>query len=274
MSAEMDERIPTLVTSTRGGKIALSFLEKHLNETLNIPCWRRIELVRHARNINIDKHRIYIVDLQTLVEQRRCKTKCLPYDSKEDCPDSPIGDIWQDYQFDAPTTTVLRTPELSVCKDLEKTRRREECIHDADDELNQCRLCRGRGSTVAWTQLHVKWSNRSMKLLFPTNIQNVISEEIIFGAVSKIVCLNFDGQWQSTNNTLDHVLDECADLPQELRTEINNRFVAYQRSEKIRRLKCQIERLSFEKITYQMRNHPRKTITMKKKIPFSLYSCR
>ncbi len=262
----MGETEPILLSLENGGsstnfKDAFSKLEEHLNKN-STGCCRNIRLEPHTENVTVEEQCIYVTYLWTLAEERWITKRSRPY-NRETCPDNPVGNIQQDYQFDPPQTTILNPPELSISKDLDKTRRREDCSQCQNDEQIQCSHCKNRRSILTWTQLTVKWSNIRSSFLYSTNSQSLYPEAIIPTVVNKIKCLDFDDIWPSNSKTLDRILDQCYRLPEGFRNEINKKFLSHQKSDKILRLKCLIECFHIEKIIYQLNGLPSKIINIK-----------
>jgi hypothetical protein len=266
--SHMGELEPLFNSSTDHGlsencQEALRQLEEHVHQNHSKACCGKIRLIPHARNAVIKEQYIYSASLCTLVEQRWSTKRSLPDTGNEPCPDKPVGDIWEDYQFDAPKTTVLNPPELSIRQDLDQTRRREECVQCQTNKQNPCPECKGRRSIVTWIQLNIKWLNHSSSLLFSSDNQSFSSQSIIQTATNKTKVLDFDDIWPSNKNSLDHILDTCQDLPRGLRNELNNKFSEHQKSDKILRLQCIIEGLYIQKIDYQLNGLPSKKINRK-----------
>jgi hypothetical protein len=49
----------------------------------------------------------YVVRLWMLIKDRSTDLGSAPYYGDESLPDNSVGDIWNDYQFNPPTETVL-----------------------------------------------------------------------------------------------------------------------------------------------------------------------
>jgi hypothetical protein len=242
---------------------ALSRLEKHFEKDTSSVCCKKFRLKSLARDVTINEKWIYSAYICTLAEQRWPTRKSVVYNGNEICPNNPVGDIWQDYEFDSPKTTVLDVPALCISKDLKQTRCQEECPHCQNNQQTQCSHCKGRHLVVTWTQLNVKWSNTSSILFFPSD-QNFCPQSIIQTPTKKIKCLEFDDIWPPNRITLDSIFERCNDLPEGLRIEINRKFLVHQRTDKILRLRCVIERFRVEKINYRLSGSQGKEINIKK----------
>jgi hypothetical protein len=202
-------------TLSESCRTALSQLEEYLNNNTSDVCCRKLNLISHVRNATITEQWSYIAYLCTLVEQRWCTPRSLPYNGNKTCPNNPIRDIWRDYEFDSPTKTVLDVPALSISRDLDETRQQKECSKCQSDEQIQCPHCQGHRSVLIWTQLNVRWSNNSSTIVFSPNNQNFCPEEIIQTASNKKKCLEVDTIWSSTTKTLDDFLINAMIYPKD-----------------------------------------------------------
>jgi hypothetical protein len=265
---KMDETESIVASSTnndlpRNYRKAFLELDEHFGRNSFGICCKKFTVTPHARDVTIEEHLIYIANLWTLVERRWPTQKSLPYTGNESCPDSPVGDIWQDYEFDPPVRTVLSPSSKSLSRDLDKTRRQEECSSCENNEQVACSRCNGRGYIVTWTQLNVKWFNNYSKIIVSCNNDGSCPQSIIDLALKRIQCLEFDDTWPSTRTTLDDILDTCHDLPEGLRNEMNKKFLEHQQADKILRLKCDIERVKIDKINYCLNGIEGKEINIK-----------
>jgi hypothetical protein len=141
---EDDRLLPALRLNANSIE-AFSKLEKHFNDNNYSFCCRRFRLIDHARNIRIEEGWVYTAYLCTLNEERSPSTKTSPYKENETCLNSPLGDIWKDYEFDLPVKTELDGRELCRDEDLYKTRRKEECPKCKSTGQIQCKECLGNG---------------------------------------------------------------------------------------------------------------------------------
>jgi hypothetical protein len=254
---------------------ALSQLEEHFSDNTFGICCKKFTLIKNAEDVTIEEHSIYIANICTLLERRWPTKRSLPYNGNESCPNRPEGDILHDYKFDPPATTVLGQSSRSIFKDLDQTRRQEECLQCQNDEQVPCSHCKGRRYVVTWTQLNVQWFNNTSKIIFSSNNESSCPQSIIDSASNKVQCLQFDDIWPSNRTTLDDILETCHNLPEGLQIEMNKKFLEHQRADKILRLKCTIERVRIEKITYCLNGIKGKEINMKNIVStYNLYNLR
>jgi len=83
--------------------------------------------------------------------------------------------------------------------------------------------------------------------VFSPDNQNFCPEEIIQTASNKKKCLEVDTIWSSTTKTLDDILDQCNDLPEGFRNEVNNKFRLNQRGEKNPSIKMYYRKFAYRK---------------------------
>ncbi|CAF0877619.1 unnamed protein product [Rotaria sordida] len=105
----------------------LTKLRTHLNSETCSCCFNLRPLDR-AQIVNEREMSGYAAQLWTLKESRWTSEARAPYHGDEFLPQRPLGNIWNDYQVDRPTKTILdKEGSQEVVRDLKETQRREPC---------------------------------------------------------------------------------------------------------------------------------------------------
>ena len=135
LNSRMDERAASVDEGRLLGngntaenvRLIVWMFERCLNEIIYSSCCQSFKLLSHAHNPRVRDTMIYRADLRTLMEERWESKRSRPYDGTTVSPARPIGNIWQDYHFGLPRTTVLKQTDLSISRDLHETRQKERC---------------------------------------------------------------------------------------------------------------------------------------------------
>ena len=251
---EQDESTRIVLTNegfSKHFRNAFASLEEQAQNNSAGGCCRPVSLKTCIQNVYTEKQCIFLAHVWMLTEERWITKRSGPCDDKLPCPNPSVGDIWEDYQFDLPSTeTIMNSREKSISRDLDHTRR-HVCAQCQKDEQKSCSHDRNPGSIVTWSQLTMKRSTISFSLVHPATFQTIIAT-----TPERTKCLQFDDVWPADQSNLDQILDKCRGLPDEFRREMNSLFSSRRKSDKVLRVKCLIECLRIEKVTYQLSGYP------------------
>ncbi|CAF1418886.1 unnamed protein product [Adineta steineri] len=124
---------------------ALTKLRAYLNNNSNRSRFN-LRPLAHARVVRERNLSGYIAHLSTLRESRWVSEAKAPYFGDEVIAHRALGNIWDDYQFDQPTTTLLDGGKFKeMVYDLKETQHREPCSKCQSLGQIKCRECFGFG---------------------------------------------------------------------------------------------------------------------------------
>lgn len=144
----MDEStslLKTNISSTINDSIAVLKLQKHLKEK-QCGCCFNVQPLINAEMIHTREMSGYISYLWTLIEDRWTTEDYAPYYGDEPLLNNPLGDIWNDYQFTAPTETIIPNQKtIKKYQDIKDTQEKRRCWKCECHGHIQCPTCEGYG---------------------------------------------------------------------------------------------------------------------------------